>query len=176
MLNRLVLITMLGVAALASPAASAADWYTEIAYGRGDYQDVGYLDTPSTYALGIGARFNDYFGAQLDWSYREQPVTTPACPFPFVCISNATPRHGLALRVLGRLPLGDHFELVGGIGQVRLAYEANTIFEETVELVSFSAGWRIDERWTLSVQRQVESGFTYTDDITFDAVTLRFGF
>jgi opacity protein-like surface antigen len=168
MLNRLILIV-----ALVSPAASAADWYAEVAYGEGDYLDVGYVDTPSTYAIGGGVRFNDYFGAQLDWSYRDAPVVPVPCPG--LCVSYYTPRHGLALRALGRLPLGKHFELNGGIGLVRLTYSPANL-DETVDLLSFGVGWRIDERWTLGVQREVESGFTNIPDITFDAMTLRFGF
>ena len=82
-------LTVIATLALAS-VASAADWYSEAAYGRTDYGTV--TDTPSTYGVGFGGWFAEYFGAQLDWRYVEQP-TYPPCPGPTLCITLIVPQH-----------------------------------------------------------------------------------
>ena len=174
MFHRLALVSVLGLATLASPtAAAAADWYSEIGYGRADFGS-DFDTTPDSYSVGVGTLFNDYFGVQLDWAYAGTPSPAP-CPGPGLCVTYITPNHMTSLRALGRLPLGDHFELAGGIGRVQ---HANGAYNYTTyaDLVSLSAGWRINETFTLSLQRQVDSvdsGFYDTDT---DTVTLRYRF
>lgn len=159
--------------ALAASAAQAAEWFSEIGYGRVDFGS-SFADTPDTYNVGLGVLFNAYFGAQLDWAYAGTPSLGP-CPGPFLCVTAITPDHLTSLRALGRLPLGESFELIGGFGRVQ---HQNGPYDYTVyaDRVSLSVGWRINETFTLSLQRQVDSvdsGFYDTDT---DTVTLRYRF
>jgi hypothetical protein len=170
MLNRLIIATVLGFAASATLAASAADWFSEVSYGRVDY---GQADAPDTYGVGLGVFLNDYFGAQLDWAYAEQPPVG-TCPIP-PCITIATPSHRIGLRALGRLPLGKSFELIGGLGRLQYSHGAYN-YTQYVDLMSLSAGWRINETFTLGVERQVTSTDVGSPDVNIDSVTFSYRF
>ena len=173
MFHRLVLITMLGGTTLAAPVASAADWFSEINYGRADFGS-DFATTPDTYGIGVGTLFNDYVGAQFDWGYTGTPTPAP-CPVP-ICVIYITPEHVMSLRVLGRLPLGDRFELIGGYGRSK-AENGTYGFTQYSDMISFSAGWRINETFTLSIQRRIASVNDFTaDDAALDTVSLRYGF
>ncbi len=164
--------TIAFAAVLAASTAPAAEWFGEIGYGRADFGST-FATTPDAYSVGVGVLFNEYFGAQLERSYTGTPDPAPC---PGLCVIYITPEHMDSLRLLGRLPLGDSFELLGGFGRVK---SENSTYDYTrySDLLSFSAGWRINDTFTLSIQRQVASvNSGIADDAKIDTVTLRYRF
>ena len=156
-----------------APTASAIDWYAEASFSSVDLDSTSY-ESIDAYGLALGARFGEHFGLQLDWLDIQQP-TPPPCPGPTGCLTTIIATQGYGLRVLGRLPIGESFELVGGIGRQQRT-NSGYLYEQTYDSISLSAGWRVDESWTLSVERRVLSGDTGATDLEISSFVLRYGF
>lgn len=143
-----------------SASTAAAEWYGSVGIGQSDADTVGLtLDERSepTMGLGVGVVYNKWFATQLDWQYLGANSIHPACLPPALCVLYAYPEHGLSLRALPRLPLGDSFALELGLGLMKWDGGVNSAGTEfkvsgTAPLWSIGFEWQFAARWAVTAE------------------------